>query len=93
MKKISLLLMAVALLCPKDANAQDGKGSIHFVPYVGVNYSDFSGDTQKYFEGTSGKVNFMVGARFEFQIAEIIDVLEQQQRILKCSVVHFLHLL
>ena len=70
MKKLLLLLMAVALLCPKETNAQDGKGSIHFVPYVGVNYSDFSGDTQKYFEGTSGKVNFMVGARFEFQIAE-----------------------
>ena len=70
MKKLSLLLMAVAFLCPKVTNAQDGKGSINFVPYVGVNYSDFSGDTQEYFYGTSGKVNFMAGARFEFQIAK-----------------------
>ena len=70
MKKLSLLLMAVAFLCPKVANAQDGKGSINFVPYVGMNYSDFSGNTKEYFNGTSGKVNFMAGARFEFQIAE-----------------------
>ncbi len=67
MKKLSLLLMAVAFLCPKVANAQDGKGSVHFVPYVGVNYSDLSGDNLEYGE-TSGKVNFMAGARFEFQI-------------------------
>ena len=70
MKKLSLLLMAVAFLCPKVANAQDGKGSINFVPYVGVNYSDFSGDSDYYFGGTSGKVNLMVGTRFEFQIAD-----------------------
>jgi len=70
MKKLSLLLMAVAFLCPKVANAQDGKGSINFVPYVGVNYSDFSGDTDYYFGKTSGKVNLMAGARFEFQIAD-----------------------
>lgn len=70
MKKLSLLLMAVAFFCPKETNAQDGKGSINFVPYVGMNYSDFSGDTQDYFGGTSGKVNFMAGARFEFQIAK-----------------------
>ncbi len=70
MKKLSLLLMAVAFLCPKVANAQDGKGSINFVPYVGVNYSDFSGDTDYYFGGTSGKVNFMAGMRFEFQITD-----------------------
>ena len=69
MKKLSLLLMAVAFLCPKVANAQDGKGSINFVPYVGVNYSDFSDDSDYFFGGTSGKVNFMAGARFEFQIA------------------------
>ena len=62
--------MAVACLCSKVANAQDGKGSINFVPYVGVNYSDFSGNTKACFNGTSGKVNFMGGARFEFQIAE-----------------------
>ena len=70
MKKLSLLLMAVAFLCPKVANAQDGKGSINFVPYVGVNYSDFSGKTNAFFNGTSGKVNFMGGARFEFKIAK-----------------------
>ena len=70
MKKLSLLLMAVACLCSKVANAQDGKGSINFVPYVGVNYSDFSGNTKACFNGTSGKVNFMGGARFEFLIAE-----------------------
>ena len=70
MKKLLLLLMAVALLCPKETNAQDGKGSIHFVPYVGVNYSDFSDDSDYFFGGTSGKVNFMAGARFEFQIAD-----------------------
>ena len=70
MKKLSLLLMAVAFLCPKVANAQDGKGSINLVPYVGVNYSDFSGDASLYFGKTSGKVNFMVGARLEFQIAD-----------------------
>ena len=69
-KKLSLFLMAVAFLCPKVANAQDGKGSINFVPYVGVNYSDFSGDTDYYFGGSSGKVNFMAGMRFEFQILE-----------------------
>ena len=68
MKKLSLLLMAVACLCSKVANAQDGKGSINFVPYVGVNYSDFSGDASYYFGETSGKVNLMAGARFEFQI-------------------------
>ena len=62
--------MAVAFLCPKVANAQDGKGSINFVPYVGVNYSDFSGDPSYYFGKTSGKVNLMTGARFEFQIAD-----------------------
>lgn len=90
MKKLSLFLMAVAFLCPKVANAQDGKGSINFVPYVGMNYSDFSGDTQDYFGGTSGKVNFMAGARFEFQIAKnlhllptsTIVVLVQQQTIM-----------
>ena len=70
MKKLSFILMAVAFLCPKDVNAQDGKGSINFVPYVGVNYSDFSGDTDYYFGGSSGKVNFMAGMRFEFQILE-----------------------
>ena len=58
--------MAVAFLCPKDVNAQDGKGSINFEPYLGVNYSDFSGNTKEYFNGTSGKVNFLAGARFEF---------------------------
>ena len=68
MKKLTLLFVAVACLCSKVANAQDGKGSINFVPYVGVNYSDFSGDSQEFFYGTSGKVNFMAGARFEFQI-------------------------
>lgn len=68
MKKLSLLLVAVAFFCPKVANAQDGKGSINFVPYVGVNYSDFSGDPDKFFGGTSGKVNFMAGMRFDFQI-------------------------
>ena len=62
--------MAVACLCSKVANAQDGKGSINFVPYVGVNYSDFSGDTGFYLVETSRKVNFMAGARFEFQIAD-----------------------
>ena len=71
MKKITLLLAAVACLCSGKANAQEGKGSINFVPYVGVNYSDFSGDTDYYLrEETSGKVNFMAGARFEFQIAD-----------------------
>lgn len=69
MKELSLLLMAVAFLCPKVANAQDGKGSINFVPYVGVNYSDLSGDSDSYFGGTSGKINFMGGVRFEFQVA------------------------
>ena len=70
MKRLSFLLMAVAFLYPKVANAQDGKGSINFVPYVGVNYSDFSGDASYYFGETSGKVNLMAGARFEFQIAD-----------------------
>ena len=70
MKKLTLLLAAVACLCSGNTNAQDGKGSINFVPYVGVNYSDFSGDTQELFNGTSDKVNFMAGARFEFQIAD-----------------------
>ena len=70
MKKLTLLLIAVACLCSGNANAQDGKGSINFVPYVGVNYSDFSGDTDYYFGDTSGKVNLMAGARFEFQIAD-----------------------
>ena len=70
MKKLSLLIMAVAFLCPKVANAQEGKGSINFVPYVGVNYSDFSGDPDHFFGGTSGKVNFMAGARFEFKVAD-----------------------
>ena len=69
MKKLTLLLAVVSFFCLGKANAQDGKGSINFVPYVGVNYSDFSGDTDYYFGGTSGKVNFMAGARFEFQIA------------------------
>ena len=49
MKKLTLLFVAVACLCSKVANAQDGKGSINFVPYVGVNYSDFSGDSQEFF--------------------------------------------
>ena len=62
--------MAVVCLCSKVAKAQDGKGSINFVPYVGVNYSDFSGDAGYFFGKTSGKVNFMTGARFEFQIAD-----------------------
>ena len=75
MKKLSLLFMAVAFFCPKETNAQDGKGSINFVPYVGMNYSDFSGDTQDYFGGTSGKVNFMAGARFEFRITDDSDIL------------------
>ncbi len=70
MKKLTLLLAALACLCSGTVNAQDGKGSINFVPYVGVNYSDFSGDTDLYFGGTSGKVNFIGGARFEFQIAD-----------------------
>ena len=80
MKKLTLLLVAVACFCSKVANAQDGKGSINFVPYAGINYSDFSGDTGPYFGGTgsSGKVNFMAGARFEFQIVDksaiIVDV-------------------
>ena len=69
MKKLTLLLAVVSFLCSGNANAQDGKGSINFVPYVGVNYSDFSGEPDYYFGGTSGKVNFMTGARFEFQIA------------------------
>ena len=69
MKKLTLLLAVVSFFCLGKANAQDGKGSINFVPYVGVNYSDFSGEPDYYFGGTSGKVNFMTGARFEFQIA------------------------
>ena len=69
MKKLTLLLAVVSFFCFGNANAQDGKGSINFVPYVGVNYSDFSGEPDYYFGGTSGKVNFMTGARFEFQIA------------------------
>ena len=74
MKKLSLLFMAVAFLCPKVANAQDGKGSINFVPYVGVNYSDISGDDYIYGE-TSGKVNFMGASLFEFKIAEKFAVI------------------
>ena len=70
MKKLTLLLVAVACLCSGKANAQDGKGSVNFVPYVGVNYSDFSGDTDYYFPGTTGKVNLMGGASLEFQIAD-----------------------
>lgn len=69
MKKLSLLLLAVLALCSKTAYAQDSKGSINFVPYVGVNYSDFSGDVSHFFGKTSGKVNFMAGGRFEFQLA------------------------
>ena len=76
MKKLTLLLVAVACLCSGKANAQDGKGSVNFVPYVGVNYSDFSGDTKTYFFKSSGKVNFMAGARFEFRITDDSDILE-----------------
>lgn len=69
MKKLTLLFAAVAMLCSKNACAQDDKGSINFVPYVGVNYSDFSEfDTERSLGCTSGKLNFMVGGRFEFQI-------------------------
>ena len=75
MKKLTLFLVAVACLCSENANAQDGKGSINFVPYVGVNYSDFSGDTKSYFFKSSGKVNFMAGARFEFKIEDNSDIL------------------
>ena len=70
MKKLSLLLMAVAFLCPKVANAQDGEGSVHFVPYVGVNYSDLSGDLKLFWGETSGKVNITLGARFEYKMSE-----------------------
>ena len=70
MKKLTLLLAVVSFFCFGNANAQDGKGSINFVPYVGVNYSDFSGDADLCIGGTSGKVNLMAGARFEFQIAD-----------------------
>ena len=66
MKKLSLLLFAVVFLCPKVVKAQEGYGSVNFVPYVGVNYSDFSGDDDYFFAGTSGKVNFLIGARVEF---------------------------
>ena len=70
MKKLSLLLMAVTFLCLENANAQEGKGSINFVPYVGINNSDFSGDADCYFGETSGKLSLMSGIRFEFQILE-----------------------
>lgn len=70
MKKLSLLLMAVACLCSKVANAQDGKGSINFVPYVGMNYSDLSGDFKLFWGETSGKVNITVGARFEYKLSD-----------------------
>ena len=75
MKKLTLLLAVVSFFCLGKANAQDGKGSINFVPYVGVNYSDFSGDTKSYFFKSSGKVNFMAGARFEFKIEDNSDIL------------------
>ena len=80
MKKLTLLLVAVACLCSGNANAQDGKGSINFVPYAGINYSNFSGDTDQYFgyDEITGKVNFMLGTRFDFQItnksAIIVDL-------------------
>ena len=70
MKKLSLLLMAVAFLCPKNSNAQDGEGSVHFVPYVGVNYSDLSGDLKLFWGETSGKVNITLGARFEYKMSD-----------------------
>ena len=70
MKKLSLLLMAVACLCSKVANAQDGKGSINFVPYVGVNYSDFSGKPESFAQKTTGMVNFMGGALFEYKVMD-----------------------
>ena len=70
MKKLTLLLIAVACLCSGKANAQDGKGSINFVPYVGINNSNFSGDADYYFGETSGKLNLMTGVRFDFQILD-----------------------
>ena len=70
MKKLTLILVAVACLCSGKANAQDGKGSINFVPYVGVNYSDFSGEFELYAQETTGKVNFMGGALLEFKVAD-----------------------
>ena len=70
MKKLTLLLVAVACLCTGKANAQDGKGSINFVPYVGVNYSDFSGDFELFAQETTGKANFMGGALLEFKVAD-----------------------
>lgn len=70
MKKLTLLFVAVACLCLENANAQEGKGSINFVPYVGINNSDFSGDADCYFGETSGKLSLMAGIRFEFQILE-----------------------
>ena len=54
MKKLTLLLIAVTCLCSGNANAQDGKGSINFVPYFGINNSNFSGDADCYFGETSG---------------------------------------
>ena len=77
MKKLTLLLAAVLCLCSGKANAQDGKGSINFVPYAGVNYSDFSGDIEHYFwnDEITGKCNFMVGARFDFQITNKSTIL------------------
>ena len=70
MKKLTLLFVAVACLCLENANAQECKGSINFVPYVGINNSDFSGDADCYFGETSGKLSLMAGIRFEFQILE-----------------------
>ena len=70
MKKLTLLLAVVSFFCLGKANAQDGKGSINSVPYVGVNNSNFSGDAGHYFGETSGKLNLMAGIRFEFQILE-----------------------
>lgn len=70
MKKLTLLLAAVVCLCSGNANAQDGKGSINFVPYVGVNYSDFSGEPESYAQKTTGMVSFMGGALFEYKVAD-----------------------
>ena len=70
MKKLTLFLVAAVCLCSGNANAQDGKGSINFVPYVGINNSNFSGDADQYFGETSGKLNLMAGFSFEFQILE-----------------------
>ena len=68
MKKLTLLLVAVACLCTGNVNAQDGKGSINFVPYVGMNYSNLSGDVEWFYWGKGeGKANITIGARVEFQ--------------------------